>query len=112
MAQLNLGKYSSVLCMKRHRMIGGGASMPEEKSKRHKSAFKLFFWPDQMIKMHEYLIGAKYPFPNMSKEKKRDFRRIAEQYKIINGHLNKLVVFRRKESGGSICKYIPRICLY
>ena len=111
MAQLNLGKYSSALCVKRHRMIGG-ASMPEEKSKRPKSAFRLLFWPDQMIKMHEYLIGAKYPFPNMSKEKKRDFRRIAEQYKIINGHLNKLVVFRSGESGGSICKYIPRICLY
>ena len=93
-------------------MIGGGASIPEEKSKRPKSALKLLFWPDQMTKMHEYLVGAKYPFPNMLKEKKRDFRRIAEQYKIINGHLNKLVVFRRKESGGSIRKYIPRIYLY
>ena len=60
-----------------------------------KSAFKMLFWEDQMIKIAQYLRFGTYPFDNMGREKKRDFRRISKGYKIVDEHLHKEVVVKR-----------------
>ena len=102
---INLSKYTSRYRLGGIKMRGGGAPPMDDKAKRPKSAFKMLFWTDQMVKMEKYLVSGQYPFVNMEKEKKRDFRRIAQQYKMMNGHLNKLIVFRRMGNGGSVSKY-------
>ena len=42
-----------------------------------------------MLKMKEYLSKGLYPFSDMDKEKKRDFRRISSNYKLEDNLLYK-----------------------
>ena len=49
---------------------------------RHKSAFMMLSFQDKIIKIRNYFKQKEYPFLGMSKEKKRDFRRITKQFKL------------------------------
>lgn len=79
---------------------------------KNKSSFKQLPWQDQMEKMKCYLLLNHYPFDNMSKEKKRDFRRIAESYKLDDKHILYKRV-RGKQIAGSTqseSKYVFKFC--
>ena len=47
-----------------------------------KSAFMLLSFQDRVIKLSNYFKKEQYPFLGMSKEKKRDFRRLAKQFSL------------------------------
>ena len=47
-----------------------------------KSAFMLLSFQDRVIKLRNYFKKEEYPFLGMSKEKKRDFRRLAKQFSL------------------------------
>ena len=49
---------------------------------RKKSAFMLLSFQDRVIKLRNYFRKEEYPFLGMSKEKKRDFRRLAKQFSL------------------------------
>ena len=47
-----------------------------------KSAFMLLSFQDRVIKLRNHFRKEEYPFLGMSKEKKRDFRRLAKQFSL------------------------------
>ena len=47
-----------------------------------KSAFMLLSFQDRVIKLRNYFKKEEYPFLGMSKEKKRDFRRLVKQFSL------------------------------
>ena len=47
-----------------------------------KSAFMMLSFEDRIIKLRNYLKKEEYPFQGMSKEKKRDFRRLTKQFSL------------------------------
>ena len=49
---------------------------------RKKSAFMMLSFQDRVIKLRNYFRKEEYPFLGMSKEKKRDFRRLAKQFSL------------------------------
>ena len=49
---------------------------------RKKSAFMLLSFQDRVIKLRNYFRKEEYPFLGMSKEKKRDFRRLTKQFSL------------------------------
>ena len=51
---------------------------------RKKSAFMMLSFQDRVIKLRNYFRKEEYPFLGMSKEKKRDFRRLTKQFSLDN----------------------------
>ena len=49
---------------------------------RNKSAFMMLSFQDKVIKLRNYFKKEEYPFLGMSKEKKRDFRRLTKQFRL------------------------------
>ena len=49
-----------------------------------KSAFMMLSFQDRVIKLRNYFRKEEYPFLGMSKEKKRDFRRLTKQFSLDN----------------------------
>ena len=49
---------------------------------RNKSAFMMLSFQDRIIKLRNYFKKEEYPFLGMSKEKKRDFRRLTKQFSL------------------------------
>ena len=49
---------------------------------RKKSAFMMLSFQDRVIKLRNYFRKEEYPFLGMSKEKKRDFRRLTKQFSL------------------------------
>ena len=49
---------------------------------RKKSAFMMLSFEDRIIKLRNYFKKEEYPFLGMSKEKKRDFRRLTKQFSL------------------------------
>ena len=49
---------------------------------RNKSAFMMLLFQDRIIKLRNYFKKEEYPFLGMSKEKKRDFRRLTKQFSL------------------------------
>ena len=47
-----------------------------------KSAFMMLSFEDRIIKLRNYFKKEEYPFLGMSKEKKRDFRRLTKQFSL------------------------------
>ena len=50
----------------------------------NKSAFMMLSFQDRVIKLRNYFKKEEYPFLGMSKEKKRDFRRLTKQFSLDN----------------------------
>ena len=49
---------------------------------RNKSAFMMLSFQDRIIKLRNYFKKEEYLFLGMSKEKKRDFRRLTKQFSL------------------------------
>ena len=49
---------------------------------RYKSAFMMLSFQDRIIKLRNYFKKEEYKFLGMSKEKKRDFRRLTKQFNL------------------------------
>ena len=48
----------------------------------NKSVFMMLSFQDRIIKLRNYFKKEEYPFLGMSKEKKRDFRRLTKQFSL------------------------------
>ena len=65
-------------------------------------------WFNQMDALLQYHTCGTYPFHNMSKERKRDFRRAAKRYVVVNGNLHlKKPVQKDGEKQGKSFKTSP-----
>ena len=79
-----------------------------ETSKNRKSQFMELTFEERVLKMRAYFVDKEFPFYNMSKEEKRNFRRLSKQFMMdADGEtLKKKVQLRRKESKGIFHNYI------
>ena len=78
-----------------------------------KSAFMLLSFQDRVIKLRNYFRKEEYPFLGMSKEKKRDFRRLAKQFSLDKEDsftiLKKTRITRSEYINFFVCLYV---CMY
>ena len=67
-----------------------------------KSAFMMLSFKERVFKMRNYLTDTTWPFHNMSKEDKRNFRRLSKQFKLDDdGYtLKKKIQLKRKTVNG------------
>jgi hypothetical protein len=87
-----------------------------QKLLKSKSTYGLLPWTEQMQAMLLYHTKTQYPFPDMDKEKKRNFRRLASRYLVIDGHLHlkKKVKPNKKDSEGIylVFRAVPFVISY
>ena len=79
-----------------------------ETSKNRKSQFMELTFEERVLKMWSYFVDKEFPFYNMSKEEKRNFKCLSKQFMMdADGEtLKKKVQLRRKESKGVFHNYI------
>ena len=84
---------------------------------RQKSAFMLLSFQDRVIKLRNNFRKEEYPFLGMSKEKKRDFRRLAKQFSLDKEDsftiLKKMRITRSEYINFFVCLYVCMyVCMY
>ena len=79
-----------------------------ETFKNRKSQFMELTFEERVLKMRAYFVDKEFPFYNMSKEEKRNFRCLSKQFMMDDDGetLKKKVQLRRKESKGIFHNYI------
>ena len=79
-----------------------------ETFKNRKSQFMELTFEERVLKMRAYFVDKEFPFYNMSKEEKRNFRCLSKQFIMDDDGetLKKKVQLRRKESKGIFHNYI------
>ena len=80
-----------------------------ETSRNRKLQFMELTFEERVLKMRAYFVNKEFPFYNMLKEEKRNFRCLTKQFMMDDDGqtLKKIVQLRRKEAKGIyICIYI------